>query len=199
MQYPDLFNAVSASDAPLAFEGSGDFDGIQELFDDYLNESSITDSASYYNTDTLGFRSDPYKVLMYSMAATYSPAAEKGVTPFGQLLINLPFDYSGSLIDTVWSDWLANDLYSWLDQTEYQEAMSGQNIYFETSDHDVNLFNQQTLLFQEKLNSLGISFQSATFDKYEGYDAQSRSFLYDRIEFILKFHDQYLKDRFGNF
>lgn len=200
MQYPDMFNSVSAIDAPLALAGDGDFGGVRELFDDYLDESGINSEASYYATDTLGFGNQPFKALMYSMAATYSSLLEPaGSSKFENLRITLPFDYTGTLDPAVWSQWMANDLYSWLDQTSYQEALDGQNIYFETSDHDVNFFNQQTLLFQQKLTSLGIAFESATFTGYEGYDAQSRSFLYDRIGNILKFHNGYLKNRFGEY
>jgi S-formylglutathione hydrolase FrmB len=200
MQHPDLFNSVSAIDAPLALAGDGDFGGVRELFDDYLDESGINSETSYYAADTLGFRSQPFKVLLYSMAATYSPVLEPaGSSKLENLRIALPFDYTGALVESVWSQWMANDLYSWLDETSYQEALDGQHIYFETSDHDVNLFNQQTLLFEQKLTSLRISYESATFSGYEGYDAQSRSFLYDRLANILKFHNRYLKDRFGKF
>jgi S-formylglutathione hydrolase FrmB len=199
MQYPDLFNSVSAIDAPLALAGEGTFAGIRELFGDYLSESGITDSAGYYGTDTLGFRSQPRKLLLYSMAATFSPSTTPSATRFGRLRIDLPFDYAGNIVDAVWSDWLTNDLYGWLDQQEYVSALTGQNLYFEASDHDVNMFNQQTLLFQQRLSNLGIAFESARFSGYEGYDAKSRSFLYERLEHILRFHDRYLKDRFGNF
>ncbi|MCX6833181.1 MAG: hypothetical protein NT028_13825, partial [candidate division Zixibacteria bacterium] len=67
------------------------------------------------------------------------------------------------------------------------------------SDHDVNMFNQQTQLFEQKLTTLGIDYESSTFSKYEGYDAQSRTFLYDRLEYILKFHDKHLRDRDGKY
>jgi S-formylglutathione hydrolase FrmB len=198
MDYPDLFNSVSAIDAPLAFEGSGPFTGVQELFGDYLTESGITSEAGYQATDTTGFRNQPFKMLFYSMAATFSPSVAT-TTNFGKLRISLPFDYQGNLVDTVWSKWLANDLYSWLDDSQYQTALSGQHLYFESSDQTLNLFNQQTLLFEQKLNSLGITYESAMFEGYSGYEHRSRSFLYDRIEHILKFHDRYLRDRFGNF
>lgn len=199
MDYPDLFNSVSAIDAPLAFEGSGTFDGIQALFGDYLTESGVTNETSYEATDTTGFRSEPLKMLLYSMAATFSPSGASGSTKFSMLRIGLPFDYQGNLIDTTWSKWLANDLYGWLDQSQYQSALSGQHLYFESSDETLNLFNQQTLLFEQKLNSLGISYESAPISGYSGYEHRSRSFLYDRIEYILKFHDRYLRDRFGSF
>ncbi len=198
MDYPDLFNSVSAIDAPLAFEGSGTFSGIQSLFGDYLTESGITSEAGYQATDTTGFRSEPFKMLLYSMAATFSPSVAT-TTKFGKLRISLPFDYQGNLVDTVWSQWLANDVYGWLDQSQYQSALSGQHLYFESSDETLNLFNQQTLLFEQKLNSIGIPYESATISGYSGYEHRSRSFLYDRIEYILKFHNRYLKDRFGNF
>ncbi|MCK4856435.1 MAG: hypothetical protein KAT58_00540 [candidate division Zixibacteria bacterium] len=197
MKYPDMFNSVSCIDAPLAFTGNGAFGGITELFDDYLNESGITDIPSFYDADTLGFRAQPYKMLMYSMAGSFSPSGVMDPsTAFGKLRIDLPFDYEGNLISTTWDKWLAEDLYSWLDNSTYVDNLSGQHIYFETSDHDMNLFNEQTLLFQEKLTANGISFTSAQFEGYTGYEARSRSFLNDRIEFLLKFHNQYLEDRF---
>ena len=194
-----LFNSVSAIDAPLAFNGSGSFGGITELFSAYLNESGITTDSLYLATDTTGFRAKPYKILFYSMAATFSPAAKTAPTGLGSLQISLPFDYHGTVVQSVWDQWLNNDLYGWLDNATYKSALTNQNLYFETSDHDVNMFNKQTVLFEQKLTSLGINYQSATFSKYEGSNAQSRTFLYDRLEHILKFHDKHLRDRDGKY
>ncbi|MFH2055003.1 MAG: alpha/beta hydrolase-fold protein [bacterium] len=196
MDYPDQYNSVSAIDAPLAFSE------LPQLFGDYLTESNITSSASYFATDTTGMRSQPYKILLLSMAATFSPSGVKDeTTKFGKLQIGLPFDYEGNTIDTIWSKWMDNDLYSWLDLPDYQAALSGQHIYFESATSDIGLtgFNAQTEIFQQRLTQLGIAYSSATYSGYEGYDARSRSFLYDRLEYILKFHDQYLRDRFGQF
>jgi len=198
--HDSLYNSVSAIDAPLSFAGGGSFTGIKEFFDDYLTESGITTEAQYLETDTTGFRAQPYKMLMYSMAATYSPGPRTGGTgTFGNLMIRLPFDYQGNLVDSVWNKWMANDLYTWLDDAAFQTKLRNQHLYLETSDHDVNMFNQQTQLFEQKLTSLGISYGSATFSKYAGSDAKARTFLYDRIEYILKFHNQYLRDRDGNY
>jgi len=198
MTNDSLFNSVSAIDAPLAFDGSESFGGIKALFPAYLNESGITTDSQYLATDTAGFRAKPYKILFYSMAATYSPASKTG-SKLGDLQISLPFDYHGNVVDSVWNQWLTNDLYRWLDNTMYKSALTNQNLYFETSDHDVNMFNKQTQLFEQKLTSLGINYQSATFSKYEGSNAQSRTFLYDRLEYILKFHDKHLRDRDGKY
>jgi S-formylglutathione hydrolase FrmB len=201
MTNDSLFNSVSAIDAPLAFNGGGTFSGIKELFDAYINESVITSEEQYQATDTAGFRAQPFKILFYSMAASYSPVAKTG-TKFGNLQISLPFDYQGNAVDSVWNKWLDNDLYGWLDNTTYRNALRNQNFYFETSDHDVNMFNQQTQLFVQKLTSLnieGVQVGSASFSKYEGSNAQSRTFLYDRLENILKFHNRHLRDRDGNY
>lgn len=200
MVHDSLFNSVSAIDAPLAINGSGSFGGVKEMFDNYLIESGITTFEQYMTTDTSGFRAQPYKLLLYSMAASYSPAPRSGATgTFGTLQIALPFDYQGNLVDSIWNKWLANDLYTWIDNAAYRTALSNQNLYFETSDHDANMFNQQTQLFEQKLTTLGIDYGSATFSKYDGSDANSRTFLYDRLEYLLKFHDKYLRDRDGNY
>ncbi len=193
MTNDSLFNSVSAIDAPLALTG------IQELFGPYLNESGITTEEQYQAADTTGFRAKPYKVLFYSMAATYSPAPKTNDTGLGSLRISLPFDFHGNVVDSVWDKWLANDLYGWLDNATYKSVLTNQNLYFETSDHDVNMFNQQTRLFEQKLTSLGINYQSATFSIYAGANAQSRTFLYDRLEYILKFHAKHLRDRDGKY
>jgi S-formylglutathione hydrolase FrmB len=194
-----LFNSVSAIDAPLDFNGSGSFGGIKELFNAYLAESGITTDSLYQAADTAGFRADPYKVLFYSMAATYSPAPKTSTKGLGNLLISLPFDYQGNVVQSVWDNWLANDLYGWLDNTAYQNVLKDQHLYFETSNSDRYFFNTQTQKFLEKLTTLGISYGSAQFTKYEGSNAQSRTFLYDRLENILKFHNKYLRDRDGNY
>jgi hypothetical protein len=194
-----LFNSVSAIDAPLALNGSGSFGGIKELFSAYLNESGITTDEQYKATDTTGFRAQPFKLLFYSMAASYSPVAKTAPTGLGNLEIALPFDYQGNLVDSIWSKWMANDLSGWLDNSTYRSVLQNQNLYFETSDHDVNRFNLQTQLFEQKLTSLGISYESATFSKYAESNAQARTFLYDRLEQILKFHDKHLRDRDGNY
>jgi S-formylglutathione hydrolase FrmB len=194
MTRPGMYNSVSAMDAPLSF------DGLTALFDDYLNESNIDSQEDYLNTDTTGFRDQPYKKLFYSMAATFSPSGVRDETyPFTTLQIGLPFDFTGSAIDTIWNKWLANDLYRWLDSSSYQAAMSAQNLYFESSHHSSMGFDEQTRAFEARLSELGIAYTSASYESYEGYDAHSRSHIYDRLEFILKFHDQYLRDRFGNF
>jgi S-formylglutathione hydrolase FrmB len=201
MTNDSLFNSVSAIDAPLAFDGSGSFGGIKDLFSEYLNESGITTEEQYLATDTTGFRAKPYGILFYSMAATYSPAA-KTASKLGDLQISLPFDYHGAAVQSVWDKWLNNDLYGWLDSTKYRSALRNQSFYFETSDHDVNMFNQQTQLFAQKLSSLGIegaTVESASFSKYEEAKAQSRTFLYDRLEYILKFHNKHLRDRNGKY
>lgn len=197
MKYPDLFNSVSAIDAPLAFE-HGDMD---QLFSAYLAESGITTQQQYLEADTTGFRTNKqiYKMLIYSMAASYSPSVYDNTTNFGKLQIALPFDYQGNLVNDVWQLWLANDLYSWLDNATYRANLAGNHLYFEHSDHDLYMFNDQTEAFVEKLHDLNIDHQDAAFTKYPGADARSRTFLYDRIREILKFHDQYLKDRDGNF
>lgn len=199
MTNDSLYNSVSAIGAPLAFDGSGSFGGIKELFAVYLNESSITTEAQYQAADTVGFREKPYKILFYSMAATYSPAPKTASQGLGNLQISLPFDYQGNVVQSVWDKWLTNDLYRWLDNATYQNALRNQNLHFESSDHDVNLFNRQTQLFEQKLTTLGIDYESATFSKYEGADARSRTFLYDRLEYILKFHNKYLRDRDGSY
>jgi S-formylglutathione hydrolase FrmB len=199
MTNDSLFNSVSAIDAPLAFDSSGSFGGITELFHAYLAESGITTEEQYQATDTAGFRADPYKILIYSMAATFSPAPKTNNTGLGSLQISLPFNYLGNVVDSVWDKWLANDLYGWLNDATYKNALASQNLHFETSDHDVNLFNRQTQLFEQKLSSLGINYESATFTKYQGANAQSRTFLYDRLETILKFHNAHLRDRDGKY
>jgi S-formylglutathione hydrolase FrmB len=194
-----LFNSVSAIDAPLALDSVGSFGGITELFHAYLDESSIDSEEEYQAADTAGFRARPFKVLFYSMAATYSPAPKTASQGLGSLQISLPFDYQGNVVQSVWDKWLTNDLYRWLDNATYQNVLQNQNLYFETSDHDVNLFNQQTRLFEQRLTALGINYGSSSFSKYEGSDARSRTFLYDRLEHILKFHDKYLRDRDGKY
>jgi S-formylglutathione hydrolase FrmB len=194
-----LFNSVSAIDAPLDFGGGDSFGGIKELFSAYLNESGITTDEQYKATDTTGFRAQPFKLLFYSMAATYSPASKTSATGLGNLEIALPFDYQGSLVDSIWGKWMANDIFSWIDNATYRSVLQNQHLYLETSDHDVNLFNRQTQSFEQKLTSLGINYESATFSKYEGADAQARTFLYDRLEYILKFHNKHLRDRDGNY
>jgi S-formylglutathione hydrolase FrmB len=202
MTNDSLFNSVSAIDAPLAFDGSGSFGGITELFHAYLDESGITTDSQYLAADTTGFRAQPYKILFYSMAATFSPAAKTAATGLGNLQISLPFDYQGTPVQSVWDQWLANDLYTWLDNATYRNALKKQSFHFETSDHDVNMFNQQTQLFAQKLSSLGIEdvvVESASFSKYEEANARSRTFLYDRLEYILKFHSKHLRDRDGNY
>jgi hypothetical protein len=137
--------------------------------------------------------------MLFSIAASYSPAAKDVSTKFGDLQISLPFDYQGNLVPSVWNKWMANDLYSMLDNPTYQANLMVQNIYLESSDHDALHFNKQTELFEQKLTELGIPYSSATFSKYPTADAQARTFLYDRLEFILKFHNQFLKDRDGNY
>ena len=198
MTNDSLFNSVSAIDAPLAFDGSGSFGGIKELFGAYLEESGITTEEQYQATDTAGFRTQPYKILFYSMAATYS-AAPRTASKLGDLQISLPFDYHGTVVQSVWDKWLTNDLYGWLDNATYQNVLRTQNLYFESSDHDVNMFNRQTQLFEQKLTTLGIDYDPSAFSKYEGSDARSRTFLYDRLEYILKFHDKHLRDRDGKY
>jgi enterochelin esterase family protein len=198
MTNDSLFNSVSAIDAPLAFDGSGSFGGIKALFPAYLNESGITTDSQYLATDTTGFRTQPYKILFYSMAATYSAASKTG-SKLGDLQISLPFDYLGNEVDSVWNRWLTNDLFGWLNNAAYQNILKNQNLYFESSDHDVNLFNQQTQLFEQKLTTLGVDYESASFSKYQGADAKSRTFLYDRLEHILKFHNKHLRDRDGKY
>lgn len=195
MNYPDQYNSVSAIDAPL------NFSALQELFDDFIAESEIGSESDYYANDSSGMRSEPYKLMFLSMAATFSPAPKDESTAFGKLQISLPFDYQGTTVDAVWAQWLDDDLYAWLDMTDYQAALSDQNIYFETSASGIGIngFNAQTEAFKQRLSELGINYTSATYEGYESYDARSRSFLYDRIEYILKFHDQYLRDRFGQF
>lgn len=197
MKYPDVYNSVSAIDAPLALAQGN----MTQVFQSYLQESNITTEAQFFDADTSGFRvnNQQYKMLVYSMAATFSPAPYDNSTQFGRLQIALPFDYQGNIDQPVWNQWLANDLYSWLDNTTYRANLSGQNLYFEMSDHDQNFFNLQTEAFVEKLHDLNINHQDASFTKYPGADAQSRTFLYDRLAHILKFHDRYLKDQNGNF
>ncbi len=197
MKYPDLFSSVSAIDAPLAFE-EGD---MPVLFQRYLDESNISTEAEFFDTDTTGFRTNhqQYKMLLYSMAASFSPAPYTNVTQFGRLQITLPFDYQGNVVQTVWDQWLENDLYGWLDDATYRANLAGQNLYFEYSDHDLNNFHSQTAAFVEKLHDLNINHEDETFTQYPGADPDSRTFLYDRIAGILKFHDRHLKDRDGQY
>ncbi len=200
MKYPDLFNSVSAIDAPLSF-GSGNLDNI---FSSYLTEQGITTEAEFLDTDTLNIRHDPYKMLLFTMAGTFSPTADvsepaPGTLPFERMRIMLPFDYQGNEVDSVWQMWLDNDLYSWLDNPDYASALQNQNLHFEYSDHNMFGFNNQTQQFLSKLDQMGISYESVSYSAYKGADARSRTFLYDRLKAILKFHNKYLKDRDGNF
>lgn len=194
MKYPDEFNSVSAIDAPL------DFSDLQNYFSDFLTEAGITSEADYLANDSSGLRAEPYKILFYSMAATFSPSGVKDPnSAFGKMQIGLPFDYQGNMIDTIWTKWMNNDLFTWLDTPEYQTALENQHIYLENSNLDIKGFDTETKAFEQKLTSLGIPFTDASFTGYEGYSARSRSFLYDRLEYILKFHDKYLRDRNGQF
>jgi pimeloyl-ACP methyl ester carboxylesterase len=196
IKYPDQYNSVSCIDAPLAF------DSLATLFDDYLSESGIPvgDLDAFNNTDSTGLRSQPYKLMFYSMAATFTPRLQTGTTPLSKLLIALPFDQSANPVDSIWNIWLDNDLYSWLDNSVYADALNGQNIYMEWSDLDLYGFSGQTKAFFNRLGAVTNANTSwATFSSYDGYDARSRSFLYERLEEILKFHDRYLMDRYGNY
>jgi S-formylglutathione hydrolase FrmB len=209
MTHPELYNSVSAMDAPLAFKGDCDTCGIRAFFKQYLDESKITTHEEFMGTDTaantsrqtLEFRLQPAKLLLYSMAATFSPGPKDVTTKFGNLQITLPFDYRGIVSQPIWDKWLQNDLYGWLDDATYVSNLQtfSNKIYFETSDHDVNGFNDQTRLFEQKLTAKGIVYAPARYSGYAGYDARSRSFLYDRMEYILKFHDKLLRDRDGQY
>jgi len=176
MKYPELYNSVSAIDAPLSFDGARSSTGIRPHFSSYLTESGISSESDFLNTDSTGMRSQPSKLLLYSMAATYSPTVKDGTSPFGKMSILLPFDYQGNAIADVWSLWLDNDLYTWLDDGTYFANLQNQNIHLEWSDHDLMGFNSQTQAFSGKLAAAGVTHSTATFSSYGGYDAQSRSF-----------------------
>lgn len=200
MKYPDVFNSVSSIDGALSL-GNGN---MTEVFNQFIAEQGITSEEDYFDTDTLNIRNEPYKMLIFTMAGTFSPAEDvsipaNGAEPLERMRIQLPFDYQGALVQDVWQMWLDNDLYTWLDEQAYQTALSGQNLYFEYSDHNMFGFHTQTQEFLGRLDQLGIDYQSASFSSYEGADPRSRTFLNDRLEEILKFHDQYLMDRNGNF
>lgn len=197
MAYPNVFNSVSAIDAPLAFEHGN----MPQLFQAYLDESGIDTQAEFDDTDTTGFRvqGKKYMMMMYSMAATFSPVMTPGATKFSKLQIQLPFDYQGQTVTSVWNAWLSNDLYSWLDNQAYRTNLAGHHLYLEHSSQDAYFFNLQTQAFIDKLHDVGVNHTEATFGKYDGGSEFSRAYLYDRLAGILKFHDQYLKDRNGNF
>lgn len=213
MKHPELYNSVSAMDAPLDFSGGGcDTCGIKAFFKQYLDESKINNSnENFLDTDTAAdttrhtpnFRRQPAKLLLYSMAATFSPAPLNLANKFGTLQIALPFDHLGATNAPIWDVWMQNDMYSWLDNDTYKANLQqfSNKIYLETSAADVNRFNVQTLRFEQKLSQPGIQIQytAAQYGTYSGYDARSRSFLYDRLEHILKFHDKLLRDRDGKF
>lgn len=197
MKYPDVYNSLSAIDAPLSF-ADGNF---SSLFQSYLQESSITTEAGFFDTDTLGFRAQgkKYMVLLYSVAATFSPGTFSNATRFGRLEIDLPFNYQGQIVPSTWQRWLDNDLAGWLDNPTYANALREQNLYFESSDNDLFFFNQQTVAFVEKLHDLDIEHTDVEFGGYSTGDNRSRGYLYDRLAGILKFHDRYLRDRDGNY
>ncbi len=200
MKFPDLFNSVSAIDAPLSFANGN----LDEVIESFLTEQGIASEQDLLDTDTLGIREQPYKMLIFTMAGTFSPASNVDVRPdnagaLEKMRIQLPFDYQGNKVQDVWQMWTDNDLYSWLDNATYQQALANQNLHLEYSDHNLFGFNNETEDFLAKLSQMGIPYESEVFTAYEGADARSRTFLYDRIEAILKFHNQYLMDRNGNF
>jgi len=196
MKHPELFSSVSILNGFTSFE-----DMIRTMIDQTFAENGISkgDVEGYYNHLDTAY-TKPFSSLMYSMAAAFSPHDPQ--SPSGQTLIrryqvDLPFDYQGRIVSSVFTKWLQQDhtaamsdpltsgMYGHLDST---------GLYIDYSDADQYKANDQAQSFMDALGELALSYESSTYSGYPGYPANHDAFNIQRIEEILKYHSALLSD-----
>lgn len=197
LKHPELFSSVSLMNGFTAFDGDtlSGLKGIRDLVDSVFVENEIEKGniSDYYNSiDTSYFK--PYSNLFYSMAAAFSPhdPLDTDTSTFIRLYgVDLPFDYEGNIVQSVWDKWLENDLSTSLLDL-YSDRFDSTALYFEYSDMDQYFASDQAKVFTNKLNELGIDFESSTYSGYPGYPATHDAFNFDYFADMLKFHSKHL-------
>jgi S-formylglutathione hydrolase FrmB len=193
LKNPELFSSISSIDGFVAFD-----DGIEGIIDQVFTENGITagDRDAYLESiDTSYFK--PYTNLFYSMAGAFSPhdstPGAYDLTFMSEYGVDLPFDQNGDIVDEVWQKWLDNDItVSLLD--DYQSSLTDTKIYFEYGVGNQYNSQSQAQALAQKLDALGIDYESASYSGYEGYPARHGLFNFERLAEILKFHSKYLSD-----
>lgn len=201
-KHPDLYSAVSTSNAAGMFVGTDGFRGIDDLinlvFEEQGFSASITEAEFLTGFDTTSmFNEKPYTLLFFSMAQAFSPHPFEGEAGFEDSTtfledywIDLPFGYNRTLYQPVWEKWLDNTVDIVL--TANADHFDSIALYMEYSDIEQFYFNEQAQAIMELCDNLGISYESDNYSGYEGYEASNQHFIYDRLVKILKFHsDQF--------
>ncbi len=192
LKNPELFNSISSIDGFVAFD-----DGIESIIDQVFTENGVTagDRDAYLESiDTSYFK--PFTNLFFSMAGAFSPHDTLGAydsTFMHQYGVDLPFDQNGDIVDEVWQRWLDNDItVSLLD--DYPSGLANTKIYFEYGVGNQYNSQSQAQALAQKLDALGIDYESASYSGYESYPARHGLFNSERLAEILKFHSKYLSD-----
>ncbi len=217
VEYDENYSAVTSISAPLDFDGSlgsAVGNGFLDYFDVIINGIGNDTSVTYRTLDTSSFY--PRRNMMIAASTAFSPhyiyenivsydlepVAEDTLLffPDSTSLINpgervnyhLPFDSTGSVVDTVWSVWMNNNVANILQNDP--GALDSTDISLMVFSGEQFGFTQQTRNFsvylEGHLESRGISADlvPTVHYGYDGYDADLGRFIYDVLPDILKYH-----------
>jgi len=194
MDYPMLFNSVSAMSAPVSFRG------LLPLIPSVYAENGFTpgDTAGFYAIAPS--RGKRLTSMMFAMAAAFSPPSviapdtalfHRLVNTAGFVGVDLPFAIDGTLDTTAapWTTkWLANDI-----TTRFamggSAALQDKALYLDCGDSDDLYLHYQNRAFYQLLTSAGLNARYTEYAGYTGNPAGHVNYVNDRLREVLKFHD----------
>ena len=202
----DLYGSASSMSGPLAFWGGMPYDssftGLFELINYVFAENGGVPG------DTITFTSiapGPGKRLtnmMFALASAFTPhdptnadysCAHFYRTTMSSGYVDLPFDWSGNPMMSVWESWMANDVAA-IAATGAAGVFTPDStpLYLDAGDHDDLGLQYQTMTFDSLLTRMGVPPHTCTIypSLISIYPADHTMLIATRLIDVLKFHNE---------
>lgn len=119
-----------------------------------------------------------------------------------------PIDWNGTIIDSVWRQWLTHDIKGMLSDPSKTARLDSTPLFFSCGLQDELGILEQNRAFRDALLNAGLSpvsiytgwtrnlfsgkFYYEEYSGYPGQPANHTAFIYDQLVKVLKFHSQFL-------
>ncbi|MFH1700245.1 MAG: alpha/beta hydrolase-fold protein [Candidatus Zixiibacteriota bacterium] len=205
----DLFSSVSAVNAPLDFDGSGN-GGFKTIIENEIStvwplDTSLSDpktslivsASSAFSPHVTAIDSIFYFTSQVSQARTFGYITGDTLTDDLKSYLprhqsHAPIDSTGTFDTYIWGLWMAHNIDSLYinDPEGFSAQFTNMPKYLVTSDEAKFHYDEQMSAFIDFLNSNGMSstFQHEVFEGNGELPATAENYLYDLLEDILIFH-----------
>jgi len=202
MDNPLLYGSVSAISAPLSIEAGPNGD----WFNDYLWATAVQQEglviSPYPDSNKVPIpwlKTNPATSWLFGMALGFSPhdTADTDSSSYFKIEgfpvggpfrgVNLPFDSAGVRRDSIWNEWLKNDIKTLLAGPK-SGSLSNTKVYFEVGDQDSYMLHVANKNFNSFMATQSYTYTYNEFTGYGNFPADHFNYAFDRIVAILKFH-----------